>query len=553
MGKSTKRVLLGVAIAGVVCAAGIAALALGGDDSDPVVGGTARVVMPSPPDYLDPQLAYTTEAAEADWIAYTPLLTYRHKGGADGTELIPGLAQRMPRISPDGRRYRLVLRKGLVYSNGRPVVATDFEYTIKRAIRLGWPGKRFLTDNIIGAEAFELGQTEDISGISALDASGQIRITLIRPWGAFENVLALPATGLVPSGTPMRDMTARPPPGVGAYRITDVVPGRSWTMVRNDRFEALEIPDVPPGSLERIAVKVVHSPEAAANQVLADRADGYDPGAPLPPGIQGRARALGSKRFDMVGIPSTQYFFLNTAEPPFSSELARRAVITALDRSYLAELGKDALEPGCYLIPDGIVGHPSASCPYGDADDNGDLKTARQFLQESGTAALPVTVWVQDASPERAYARYYTKLLNRLGFDARLQTVATVQDFGTVGNRQTSPQTGFASWFNDFPNPIDFFSVLDADFIGPPGSPNGGHVDDLFIQQQLEKLNLVPAQDLGSAAGDWRDLDEYAARKAYLAIIGTQRVPKLISGRLDPSSAVIHPLFLSDWSSWSLQ
>jgi hypothetical protein len=30
-------------------------------------------------------------------------------------------------------------------------------------------------------------------------------------------------------------------------------------------------------------------------------------------------------------------------------------------------------------------------------------------------------------------------------------------------------------------------------------------------------------------------------------------VPKLISGRVDPSSAVIHPLFLSDWSSWSLR
>jgi hypothetical protein len=30
-------------------------------------------------------------------------------------------------------------------------------------------------------------------------------------------------------------------------------------------------------------------------------------------------------------------------------------------------------------------------------------------------------------------------------------------------------------------------------------------------------------------------------------------VPKLISARIDPSSAVIHPLFLGDWSSWSLQ
>jgi peptide/nickel transport system substrate-binding protein len=164
-----------------------------------------------------------------------------------------------------------------------------------------------------------------------------------------------------------------------------------------------------------------------------------------------------------------------------------------------------------------------------------------------------VVVWVEDSSPERAYARYYTKLLNRLGFDARTKVVTTAQDFGTMAGGRTDPQTGFASWFNDFPNPIDFYSVLDARFIGPPGSPNAGHVNDLFIQQQLEKLRLVAAQDLGSAAGEWRDLDEYAATKAYLAVLGTQLVPKLISERIAPSSAVIHPLFLSDWSSWSLR
>jgi peptide/nickel transport system substrate-binding protein len=539
------------AIAAAVIAAAVLLSACG--SSEKVVGGSARVVMAIPPDYLDPQLAYTTEAAEADWIAYTPLLTYRHKGGTDGTELIPGLAQRLPRVSPDGRNYRLALRKGLVYSNGRPVVASDFVYTIERAIRLGWPGRRFLTDNIVGAEAFERGEAKGIAGIETDDASGQIAIKLIRPWGAFENVLALPGTGLVPSGTPMSDLTAKPPPGVGAYRITDVVPGRRWTMVRNDRFDALEIPDIPSGSLERIAVKVVHSPAAAANQVLAGRADGYDPGAPLPSGIQARAKALSSKRFDLVGIPATSYVFLNTSEPPFSSELARRAVITALNRPYLAKLSKGALVPDCYLIPDGIAGHPTASCPYGDADDTGDLKAARQLMQESGSTGVPVVVWVEDRSPGRAYARYYTKLLNRLGFNARMELAATPQDFGGVGPARTDPQTGFGSWFNDFPNPTDFYSVLDARSIGPPGSPNAGHVNDLFIQQQLEKLSLVPAQDLGSAAGEWRDLDEYAAKKAYLAVFGTQQVPKLISARIDPSSAVIHPLFLGDWSSWSLQ
>jgi peptide/nickel transport system substrate-binding protein len=552
MPKILHGVRLGVAIVGAVCAAAFV-LAGGCGHSEKVVGGSATVAMATAPDYLDPQLAYTTEAAEADWIAYTPLLTYRHKSGAEGADLIPGLALRMPRISPDGRRYRLSLRKGLVYSNGRPVVASDFEYTIERAIRLGWRGKRFLTDNIVGAAAFGRGEAQDISGITTDDPSGQVSIKLVRPYGAFANVLALPATGLVPSGTPIRNLSATPPPGVGAYRITDVVPGRGWAMVKNDRFGALDIPDIPPGNLERITVKVEHNPRSAAQQVLDGRGDGFDPGTPLPSGIQARARALGPKRFDMAAIPSTLYFFLNMAEPPFDSELARRAVITAMNRPYLAKLGKGSVLPDCYLIPDGIVGHPTGSCPYGDPDDPGNLPAARQLVKASGTAGTPVRVWVENSAPERAYARYYTKLLDRLGFVARTSAVATAQDFGRIGRARTDPQTGFGSWFNDFPNPIDFYAVLDSRSIGPEGSPNAGHVHDLFIQQQLEKLGLVAAQDLSSVAGEWRDLDEYAAKKAYLAVFGTQQVPKLVSDRIDPSSALIHPLFLSDWSSWALR
>src|SRR5215211_9310804 len=118
----------------LITAASAAALTAGCGGEDRAVGGTATVEMSTPPDYLDPQLAFTTEAAEADWIAYTPLLTYRHKEGTGGTELIPGLAQRLPRVSPNGTRYVFALRRGLVYSNGAPVMASDFEYTLERAI-----------------------------------------------------------------------------------------------------------------------------------------------------------------------------------------------------------------------------------------------------------------------------------------------------------------------------------------------------------------------------------------------------------------------------------
>ena len=59
--------------------------------------------MGTAPDFLDPQEGYTTQSAEATWISYTPLLTYRHTEGNAGTELIPGLAKGLPTVSKDGR------------------------------------------------------------------------------------------------------------------------------------------------------------------------------------------------------------------------------------------------------------------------------------------------------------------------------------------------------------------------------------------------------------------------------------------------------------------
>src|SRR5436305_363139 len=184
-----RRIQKGVWLTCAIASAAVAiTVAIGCGQSEKVVGGSATVAMPTAPDYLDPQLAYSTEGAEADWIAYTPLLTYRHREGGEGTDLIPGLALRLPRISPEGRRYRLTLRKGLVYSNGRPVKASDFKYTIERAIRLGWPGKRFLTDNIVGAAAYDRGRARHVSGIVTDDTTGKINIKLVRADGAFSNV-----------------------------------------------------------------------------------------------------------------------------------------------------------------------------------------------------------------------------------------------------------------------------------------------------------------------------------------------------------------------------
>jgi len=550
--KLGKLLLLGC----MTALAGIGLVACGGGSSGGggTSGGTATVLMGTAPDYLDPQEEYTTQGAEANWISYTPLITYKHENAPAGNDVIPGLATALPTISPDGKTYTLTLRKGLVFSNGQPVKASDFNCTVERMIKVNWGGKSFVTDNVVGATAFDEGQSNSISGISTDDATGKITIQLIKPYGAFTNVLAFPELGLVPCGTPDHPFTQDPmPPGVGAYMITDIVPNKSFSLVKNPKFASLNIPDIPTGHLDRINVTIQSNTQTAAQQVLNNQADNFDAGDTLPPSIVPQVQSQASDRFEPVTIPSTFYFFLNTQIPPFNNELARQAVNTAIDRPALQRLASGFLQPGCFFIPEGIPGHPDSACPYGAADGHGDIAKAQQLVQQSGTAGQTVTVWGEQRAPRTQYVEYYADLLNKIGYKATPKLISDTTYFPTIGNAKTAPQTGFADWIQDFPNPVDFYLLLTTSSIQPVNNENFGNVSDPFIDQQVAKLSPTPTQNLDSVASQWQALDEYTAKKAYVVVYGSEQVPKFMSDRIDFGSAVVQPTFLNDWSTWSLK
>ena len=47
-------------------------------------GGSITISQTSQPDYMDPALTYTVNGIEPLWLVYTPLITYRARGGPGG-------------------------------------------------------------------------------------------------------------------------------------------------------------------------------------------------------------------------------------------------------------------------------------------------------------------------------------------------------------------------------------------------------------------------------------------------------------------------------------
>ena len=157
--------------------------------------------------------------------------------------MCPGLAEAMPKISKDGKTYQLTLRKGLKYSDGSPVKASDFEHAVKRVLNLESGGSAFFL-GIDGAQDYvDAGKCDgDIKGITADDKTGDITIKLDEPDGSFYeragDVVRRSRARRHALQEPDRAPAAR---ASGPYKVTESVPNRQFVLEKNKNWPTCRI------------------------------------------------------------------------------------------------------------------------------------------------------------------------------------------------------------------------------------------------------------------------------------------------------------------------
>ena len=520
-------------------------LAACGDDAD--TGGSITISESAQPDALDPALSNTVNGWEAMWLVYTPLLTYRHAEGQRGTELIPGLAEKLPEISADGMTYRLRLREGLTYSDGKAVKASDFEHTVKRLLELGSAATGFFAGVRGAAEYAKQPEPDgDIAGIETDDANRSITIELTAPDGTFSNVLATLYTGVVPGNTPFRNLTKKPPPGVGAFRIARSSGGGGFVL---ERVEDFELPGIPAAKVDRVTMKVV-APPRAAQDVLRGKLDYMLD--PPPPDMLREVRSH-PDRYREVPSEGTSYFFLNTNAPPFDKLGVRRAVNLAISEDALARVHGGLMEPTCNFLPPGMPGYEKLEpCPYGQPGKSTDVARARRLVRDAGATGAPVKLWGPQQDPGPPAMSYLADVLDEIGLDPTVSLLDFAVYAQTVGNLRTHPQAGFMSWAGDFPHPFTFLRQFDSRAITATNNFNVGEVRDPVIDAGLERLSREP--DLQAVKDEWAALDRRVVDRAYVAVYGNPKRTTFMSERMDfENCATFHPVFGNDYSGFCLK
>ncbi|QIV81531.1 ABC transporter substrate-binding protein [Mycolicibacterium frederiksbergense] len=533
----------------VVAVFGVAAC--GTDEaSDASGGGEINITMTSFPDYIDPQLSYTLEGWEVLYNTYTPLLTYKHAKGEEGTAVVPGLAEGMPEISPDGKTYKLKLRSDMKYSDGTPIKASDFTYAIQRLFKADSGGSVFYS-GIVGAPEYAEGTADTISGIVTDDATGDITITLDGPNGTFENVLGLPFAAPVPPSTPLSDdATNNPPASSGPFMITSVEAPQTLTMERNPNFQSVldaGATEVADASVDKIIVTQNKSNTAQVTGVEQNTIDFMvDP--PDADRLQEVKTRFG-ERFRMEESINTYYFWMNNQTAPFNDVRVRQAVNYAIDPEALNRVFGGRMHPTQQVLPPGMPGYEEYKLYPGP-----DMNRAKALLAEANPADRDITVWTNDEPDRKRIGEYYHDVLNQLGFNATLKVIAGDVYFTTIGNQSTPDlDTGFGNWFQDFPHPDDFFRpLLNSDAILPTNGNNFSRASYPELDAKMDEL-LTKQLTEGDTEAQYAALDKAYMEQAAWAPYGNEQFTTFVSDRIDFDKAYHHLLFNQDWSALALK
>ncbi|HKI66854.1 MAG TPA: ABC transporter substrate-binding protein [Solirubrobacterales bacterium] len=510
-------------------------------------GGTLTGSYASFPE-LDPALSYDQEGWTAMYDTYLPLLTYKHASGEEGAEVVPALAESLPKITNGGKTYTLTLRKGLKYSDGTPVKASDFASTVERIFKLNSPGSPFY-EGIVGAEEFAKTKSGGISGITTDDGSGKIEIELTQPRGTFTNELAMLFVALLPPDTPAKNLTTEPAPATGPYEIVNVEPGKGWSYVRNPQWAKSNdkaIPEVPSGHVDKIDISLVRNSATQVNEIERNQKNWMQTLVPADQYAKVKSKYEGSQ-FRVEHPISTYFFWLNTEEPPFDDVRLRQAANYAVDSAALERIYAGSLAASHQILPEGMPGHETFDLyPH-------DMAKAKKLFAEANPSDRNITVWTDNESPNDKAGAYYAGVLNEVGFNAKLKTINADNYFGIIGNLSTPDlDTGWVSWLQDYPHPNDFFQpLLDGESIAPTYNTNTSRMNDPKLNAKIARLG---SEELGPKQEDeYAQLDREFMEQAPMAPYGSITTSTFVDDEIDLESVIYNPTMGQDLTSFQFK
>ena len=476
---------------------------VGAGNSTPRTGGTLRFAEESNVHTLDPHYAYDTLSTAACRLMYDGLLDYDYKAN-----LIASLAESLPTVSDNGKRYRFSLRKGVKFHHGKELTAHDVAWSFHRLLseRIGSPGYPFYK-SIIGAQAYHQGKAESIEGIKVLDDFA-IEFVLAEPDHTFLNAMAMPFSYPIPQdyvealeAKKGKSAVGLEPIGTGPFKMARWERG---VQIEYERFKGYWNPQ------PRVD-RIIYSYNVS-NHIAGARLRNGDIDIHYRPGRTDELFFRGSKAWEPYRVefsePSIYAVGLNCELPPFDNIHIRRAFSFATNRGKMR-----AFNPARYIIadqvlPPSIPGH-NPNLKHKQGYDLGRAKEEMRLAGHPNGLKEPVVVWVRGDSDAKL-AQLMQEDLKAIGVKIELKQVSFATYLQETGKPRVA-QAAFTGWHADFPDASNFIEPLfHSRAIHPENSENRS----FYRNPKLDTL-LDEARTVSDAATRMSMYDEASAMLAH--------------------------------------
>ncbi len=505
--------------AGLLLAAAVAAPGAGGSVRD---GGTFRI-SEGGIDSIDPALSITAGIYLGATCAQ--LMHYADKSLPGGRRVVAEAAAGFPRVSRDGRTFTFAIRKGLRFSDGKPLTAEAFAHEINRILDPAMhSGFVPYVQDIVGAQDVIDGKARTARGVRA--SGRKLVLELVAPAPDLPARLTLFAFCAVPPNLPADPEGARAPlPAAGPYYIAEYVPGRKLVLKRNRFYGGNR-----PHHVDRFATIFVDSPHTALQLVRQGRADLADAGSATDYAeLIGKYRTNKSQLFRIPGL-GLRMVVMNTSRPLFRNNAKlRQAVNFALNRrALLRERGAETGELTDQYLPPGVPGFRNEHLyPLRKPD----LARARA-LAHGRIRGGKATLYTTDSGPGVPQAQIVKANLKRIGIEVTIKEFPGPALFGKIFTPAEPWDLTFLGWFPDYFDPADILgSLLDGRNV--PRAGNYGSNWAYFNSRKYNRLLRRAAQLSGTARyREYGRLDiEIARNEAPLATYDVEDVYTFVSKR----------------------
>ncbi len=293
---------------------------------------------------------------------------------------VPDLAEKVE-ASADAKVWTFTLKKGLTFSDGKPLTAKDVVFTFERAIdkRSGsyWSSRLSIID---GAADYAVQKADTIKGLETPDEY-TIKITLTAAdavWtqtiSDFAGLCILPSHIL--KDTPPDQMAKSafafaPTPAAGAFVYSDWKADQYLEIKRNESYGA-----GTKAKLDKIFCKVLTQQDVGIAQLEKGEIDLMV----VPVTEAERLRKNANLTVTSTPAPSVSFLALNIDRPFFKDKRIRQAMLYALDREAMA---KEILKGEATVVNSTIIGPDWMGTPEGLVTYGYDVNKAKQLLKEA--------------------------------------------------------------------------------------------------------------------------------------------------------------------------